>query len=236
VTQRSLTPQWAGSTFSHQTKQASRNPPTTISIAKWATKGGTRRHMMRSPFARPVSAAIHPRTSKWIHSGVASTVRIGLAAGPAAAGPHWSFSFSASRWRSRARLGAWIHAAGANPEAARYSGVPVGAVTVSAYVVCAVCAMVAGLLLSGYLGYVDQNLGLNGNLNSIVTAIIGGVAFSGGRGGVMGATIGAVLLTVLVNLVVVAGLAVYWQLIATGLVLVLAVTIQGLRDRWMPDT
>lgn len=108
--------------------------------------------------------------------------------------------------------------------------------TVSAYVVCAVCAMVAGLLLSGYLGYVDQNLGLNGNLNSIVTAIIGGVAFSGGRGGVMGATIGAVLLTVLVNLVVVAGLAVYWQLIATGLVLVLAVTIQGLRDRWMPDT
>jgi len=108
---------------------------------------------------------------------------------------------------SRTTWGRWIHAVGANPEAARYSEVPVGAVTVSAYVVCTFCAMVAGLLLSGYLGYVDQNLGLNVNLNSIAAAIIGGVAFSGGRGGVMGATIGAVLLTVLVNLVVVAGLA-----------------------------
>jgi ribose/xylose/arabinose/galactoside ABC-type transport system permease subunit len=131
--------------------------------------------------------------------------------------------------------GRWIYAVGVNPEAARHSGVPVALTTVSAYVLCAFSAMVAGLLLSGYLGYVDQNLGVNMNLNSITAAIIGGVAFSGGRGGVLGATIGAVLLTVLVNIVVVAGLPIYWQLIAMGLVLVVAVTIQGLRDRWMPD-
>jgi ribose/xylose/arabinose/galactoside ABC-type transport system permease subunit len=132
---------------------------------------------------------------------------------------------------ARTRWGRWIYAAGANPEAARHSGVPVTTVVVSAYVVCAFCAMIAGLLLSGYLGYVDANLGVNVNLNSITAAIIGGVAFSGGRGGVLGATLGAILLTVLVNVVVVAGLPVYWQVIAMGVVLVLAVAIQGVRDR-----
>ncbi len=137
---------------------------------------------------------------------------------------------------TRTTWGRWIYAVGANPEAARHSGVPVGAVTLSAYVVCAFCAMIAGLLLSGYLGYVDQNLGLNANLNSITAAIVGGVAFSGGRGGVVGAAVGALLLTVLVNIVVVAGLAAYWQLIAVGLVLVLAVVLQGLRDRSTPNT
>jgi ribose/xylose/arabinose/galactoside ABC-type transport system permease subunit len=137
---------------------------------------------------------------------------------------------------TRTDWGRWVYATGASPEGARHSGVPVGLVTVSAYVVCSCCAMVAGLLLSGYLGYVDQNLGVNVNLNSITAAIVGGVAFSGGRGGVLGATMGAVLLTVLVNVVVVAGLAVYWQLIAMGLVLVLAVAVQGLRDHWMPES
>ena len=130
---------------------------------------------------------------------------------------------------ARTRWGRWIYAAGANPEAARHSGVPVGAVTVSAYVVCAFCAMIAGLVLSGYLGYVDANLGVNANLNSITAAIVGGVAFSGGRGGVLGATVGAILLTVLLNVVVVAGLPVYWQTIAMGVVLVLAVAIQAIQ-------
>jgi ribose/xylose/arabinose/galactoside ABC-type transport system permease subunit len=136
---------------------------------------------------------------------------------------------------SRTQWGRWIYASGASPEAARHGGIPVALVLVSAYIVCALCATVAGLLLSGYLGYVDQTLGNNMNLNSITAAIIGGVAFSGGRGSVWGGAIGAVLLTVLMNVVVVAGLDIYWQLIAAAIVLVLAVAIQGLRDRWMPD-
>ena len=131
--------------------------------------------------------------------------------------------------------GRYVYSVGANPEAAKHGGVPVGLVTVSAYVICALCAMLAGLMLSGYLGYVDQNLGTNVNLNSIAAAIVGGVAFSGGRGGVLGAAVGALLLTILINVVVVAGLPIYWQLIAQGLVLVFAVMIQGLRDRWLPD-
>lgn len=129
--------------------------------------------------------------------------------------------------------GRWVYAAGTNPEAARHSGVPVDRVVVAAFVLASLCALLGGLMLSGFLGYVDQGLGVDANLNSIAAAIIGGVAFSGGRGGVLGAAIGALLLTILVNVVVVAGLAVHWEYVVEGAVLVVAVTIQGLRDRWV---
>mgnify|MGYP001068973677 CR=1 FL=1 len=128
--------------------------------------------------------------------------------------------------------GRHVYSVGAAPEASRHAGVPVALVTLSAYVLCALCAVVGGLVYSGYLGYVDRNLGTNINLNSIAAAIVGGVAFSGGRGSVVGAAVGAVLLTVLTNIVVVANLPIYWQLIAQGMVLIFAVTISGLRDRW----
>jgi len=131
--------------------------------------------------------------------------------------------------------GRYVYTVGASPEAARHGGVPVNLVTISAYVICALLAALAGLLYAGYLGYIDQNFGVNMNLNSVAAAIIGGVTFTGGRGSVFGAAIGALLMTVLVNVVVVAGLPIYWQLIVQGLVLVLAVVIQGLRRRWMPD-
>ncbi|MCU1570165.1 MAG: transporter permease [Naasia sp.] len=137
---------------------------------------------------------------------------------------------------TRTIWGRYVYSVGANPEASRHAGVPVFAVTMSAYVLCALCALVGGLMYSGYSGYIDQNLGNNVNLNSIAAAIIGGVAFSGGRGGVLGAAVGALLLTVLTNMVVVAGLEIYWQLIAQGLVLIFAVAINGLRDRWIRDT
>ena len=137
---------------------------------------------------------------------------------------------------TRTIWGRYVYSVGSNPEGSRHAGVPVVAVTMSAYILCALCATVGGLMYSGYLGYIDQNLGNNVNLNSIAAAIIGGVAFSGGRGSVLGAAVGALLLTILTNVVVVAGLNIYWQLIAQGLVLILAVAINGLRDRWARDT
>lgn len=137
---------------------------------------------------------------------------------------------------TRTIWGRYIYSVGANQEASRHAGVPVVTVTMSAYLLAALCAVVGGLIYSGYQGYIDQNLGSNVNFNSIAAAIVGGVAFSGGRGGVLGAAVGALLLTILTNIVVVAGLDIYWQLIVQGAVLIFAVTINGLRDRWVHDT
>jgi ribose/xylose/arabinose/galactoside ABC-type transport system permease subunit len=127
------------------------------------------------------------------------------------------------------RYGRYVYAVGANYEAARYAGVPTREVVVICYLACSVLALVAGLVLSGYIGYVDQRLGTDFNVNSIAAAIVGGTTFSGGRGNPLGVAAGAILLSILLNLVVVAGLAIHWQLAVQGVVLVAATAIQGMR-------
>lgn len=131
----------------------------------------------------------------------------------------------------RSFVGRWLYAAGGNPVTARLSGVPVGGVIVGTFVVSAALAVVAGTLLTGYTGYVDQYLGSNAELDSITAAIIGGTSFAGGQGGIGGTIAGVILLTLLVNLVVLLDLSVQLQLVVKGLVLVLAVALQGFRQR-----
>jgi ribose/xylose/arabinose/galactoside ABC-type transport system permease subunit len=127
------------------------------------------------------------------------------------------------------RYGRFVYAVGANSEAARYAGVPTREVVVACYVACSVLALMAGLVLSGYIGYVDQRLGTDFNVNSIAAAIVGGTTFSGGRGNVLGTAAGAILLSILLDLVVVAGIPINWQLAVQGVVLVAATAIQGMR-------
>jgi ribose/xylose/arabinose/galactoside ABC-type transport system permease subunit len=127
------------------------------------------------------------------------------------------------------RYGRFVYAVGANYEAARYAGVPTREVVVACYIACSVLALTAGLVLSGYIGYVDQRLGTDFNVNSIAAAIVGGTTFSGGRGNVLGTAAGAILLSILLDLVVVAGIPINWQLAVQGVVLVAATAIQGMR-------
>lgn len=95
---------------------------------------------------------------------------------------------------NRTTYGRRIYATGANPSALRLSGVPTRAITASAYVVCALLALLSGLMTSGYVdNYLSQNL----NLDSIAAAVVGGTALTGGKGGVGVTTIGVVLIAVL---------------------------------------
>ena len=128
------------------------------------------------------------------------------------------------------RFGRWIYAVGGNPGAARYAGINVDWVLISAHVACSVLAILGGLLLSGYIGYVDLRLGADYNMNSIAAAIVGGTTFTGGRGNMFGTAAGVTLLIMLLNLVVVLGLSIHWQFAMQGTVLVLATALQGFRQ------
>ena len=133
------------------------------------------------------------------------------------------------------RYGRYVYAVGANYEAARYAGVPTREVVMACYIACSVLALCAGLVLSGYIGYVDQRLGTDFNVNSIAAAIVGGTTFTGGRGSLLGTATGAILLTILLDLVVVAGVPINWQLAVQGAVLVAATAIQGMRGHLLSD-
>ena len=128
------------------------------------------------------------------------------------------------------RYGRWVYAVGGNPGAARYAGINVDWVLIGAHVVCSVFAILGGLLLSGYIGYVDLRLGADYNMNSIAAAVVGGTTFSGGKGNLFGTAAGVALLVMLLNLVVVLGLPIHWQYAMQGAVLVLATALQGFRQ------
>lgn len=122
--------------------------------------------------------------------------------------------------------GRWMYATGGNPEAARLSGVPTARVTVSAYVACAVLAVIAALLLGGYIGYVDGYLGVGYDLDSIAAAVIGGTSFAGGVGGIGRSVIGAFVIASALNMIVLSGADEWLQLVVKGTIIAVAVAVQ----------
>jgi ribose/xylose/arabinose/galactoside ABC-type transport system permease subunit len=125
----------------------------------------------------------------------------------------------------RSALGRRITMVGGNPRAADLVGVRSDRITILAYVIGSMMAGLAGLFLVGYVGTVDNWVGQGYELDSIVAAIIGGVALTGGTGTVPGALLGALVLVVIFNIVVILGLPIEVQLIIKGLVIVLAAAI-----------
>ena len=128
------------------------------------------------------------------------------------------------------RFGRWVYAVGGNPGAAKYAGINVDWVIITSHIFCSIFAILGGLLLRGYLGYVDLRMGSDYNMNSIAAAIVGGSTFTGGRGNMFGTAAGVTLLIMLLNLVVVLGLSIHWQYAMQGIVLVLATALQGFRQ------
>lgn len=96
---------------------------------------------------------------------------------------------------ARTRLGHHLIAVGGDPEVARLSGVRNSRVLVTAHVLCALCAGLAGVYLASRLGAGAPRVGTEGlyDLESIAAVVLGGTALAGGRGGVVG-TVGGVLL------------------------------------------
>ena len=89
--------------------------------------------------------------------------------------------------------------------------------------VCGLLAAIAGVVLVGYLGYADQEIGLGYDLDSIAAVAVGGAVLGGGRGRISGTVAGVLLMSVLLNLVLLLGLPVEYQLVIRGLVIVAAV-------------
>lgn len=120
----------------------------------------------------------------------------------------------------RMRFGREIYMVGANPRAARLNGLSPDTVTILCYVICSVCAGIGGLFLLGYVGTVSNWVGQGYELDSIVAAVMGGVALSGGRGSIFGALMGVAVLIVINNLVILLGFPVEAQIIIKGVIII----------------
>ncbi len=126
--------------------------------------------------------------------------------------------------------GRWIYAVGGKPEAAVQMGIPIRGVLVSVYVISGMCAGIGAVVLAGRT---EASSPLYGNLlelDTIAAVIIGGASFLGGRGHIGHALIGAVMIGVIRNALNLLNVNVYFQMIAIGLIIVMAVEADVLRN------
>ncbi|CAN7198218.1 ABC transporter permease [Rhizobium ruizarguesonis] len=127
-------------------------------------------------------------------------------------------------------FGRWIYAVGGAPNAARSMGIPVKGVLLATYIICGFCAGVGAVLLAGRTAAASPIYGNLLELDTIAAVIIGGASFLGGRGHLGHALIGAVLIGVIRNALNLLGVDVFFQMIAIGLVIVIAVEADVLRN------
>lgn len=132
---------------------------------------------------------------------------------------------------NRTRLGKHIHAVGGNVKAAHLSGVDTKKVLFVAYVLCALLAAIAGLLLTARVGSGETNLGGKIALESIAACVIAGVSLRGGIGRVENVVLGAFFIVLLQNGMNIAQIGSYMQMVLLGSLLVLAVILDQFRYR-----
>ncbi len=136
-------------------------------------------------------------------------------------------------------IGRNIYALGGNPTAGRLAGININRYVVGCYILAGLVAAVAGVLLTARTGSGQPTSGSQGlELQSITAAALGGVALQGGKGGISGTVLAVILLGVLQNGLTILSVNSFWQDIAQGALLIIAVVIQqrrrGLRAYGLP--
>jgi ribose transport system permease protein len=129
------------------------------------------------------------------------------------------------------RFGRYLFAIGGNEEAARLSGIRVQLSKVSAYAICGLTAGLAGLCNTARLDQGDPEAGATFELDAIAAVVIGGTSLMGGRGGVGLTLIGALIVGYVEKYLSILGWSLPARLMAKGVIIVVAVLIQGRGDK-----
>lgn len=128
------------------------------------------------------------------------------------------------------RFGRQTYAIGGNPIASRLAGINVDRQRLYLFMLVSFCASLSGLVLMSKLGTIIPNASAGTELDVIASAILGGTALSGGAGTIQGTLVGVLILGTLRNGLVINNVNAYWQEIASGIALIIAVAIDRLRS------
>ena len=132
---------------------------------------------------------------------------------------------------SQTAWGRHVYAVGGNINASRLSGIKTGRTLFSVYLVTGLIAAVAAWAALGRIPNADPNAYQNANLETITAVVIGGTSLFGGRGGVAGTLIGTLIVGVLRNGLTQAGVDSLYQNVATGILVIVAVTVDQIARR-----
>ncbi len=131
-------------------------------------------------------------------------------------------------WLRDTASGRHVYAVGNNPEATRLVGIPTERVLLGVYVLAGFFYGIAALLTVARTGVGDPNAGQTENLDAITAVVLGGTSLFGGRGIVLGSLAGAIVVGVLRNGLTLMGVSSVYQVLITGILVILAVAVDQL--------
>lgn len=132
----------------------------------------------------------------------------------------------------RTPFGRRVYAIGGNERAAELSGVRVARNKFFVYVISGFCAALVGLIIAAQLGAAHPATGETFELNAIAAVVLGGTSLMGGRGSVGGTITGAFVIGVLADGLILLGVSEFWQIVIKGLVIVVAVILDQMQQRY----
>ena len=130
----------------------------------------------------------------------------------------------------RIHLGRWIRASGSSLLASHISGIDVRSVYVKIFVLSGLLTGLAGIVLAGYIGTAGPTSFTTYNLSTIAVVVVGGTNLTGGQGTLIGTALGAWLFSVVANALLLFGVNSYWQFVATGTIIILALALSLVQE------
>jgi ribose transport system permease protein len=132
---------------------------------------------------------------------------------------------------ARTEFGRYVFSIGTNSQAARVAGVPIVATTIWIFIVVSLFASFSGFLIGSRIYSAGPGLEPDFALNVIATVVLGGTRLAGGRGSMLGTVSAAILFAGMANVLNLMHTDSFVQRVAVGLVLLLALSIEGIRQR-----
>lgn len=123
------------------------------------------------------------------------------------------------------RFGRYIYALGGNEEAARLSGLATKKMKTIVYGISGFLAALAGIIMTSRLSSAQPTAGTGYELDAIAAVVLGGTSLSGGSGRIMGTIVGALIIGILNNALNLMNVSSYYQMIAKGTVILIAVLL-----------
>jgi ribose transport system permease protein len=134
---------------------------------------------------------------------------------------------------TRTTYGRNIRAVGSNELAGRAGGLRVDRVRIVAFALLGLCVGVAAVLLTAYLSSANGIMAQGYELRVIAAAVVGGTSLKGGSGTLLGTFTGALFFTLISNALNMYNIGAYWQYVAVGLIIVIALGLDAMRRRYL---
>lgn len=131
---------------------------------------------------------------------------------------------------NKTKLGTYVYAIGGNREAAKLSGVPIKRVETIVFMISGFLTAFAGILLAARMYSAQPSVGEGYEMDAIAACVLGGISMQGGKGRISGTIIGVLVIGIISNGLNLLGINSYYQLVVKGMIVLLAIYIDSLKN------